>query len=181
MVVALLALMIALGGTSYAAVKLPKGSVGSRELKKNAVTTANIKNSAVTGAKVKADSLTGADINEATLAPAPLAAASNHANAAAGLDKVTYRTAPGSVGAATEDPANPGSFLTTPSAPTAAACDPGQVAVGGGAKLDEVVSEAIHESYPSTGRTWTVTVGNDDPNPHTFTVFVACLPAGAVG
>ena len=179
----MLALIVALGGTSYAAVKLPKGSVGSRELKKNAVTTANIKNSAVTGAKVKADSLTGADINEATLAPAPLAAASNHANAAAAVDKVTYRTTLGSVGAATADPDpnNPGGFITTPSAPTAASCDAGQVAVGGGAKLEDVVNEAIHESYPSTGRTWTVTVGNDDPNPHTFTVFVACIPAGTVG
>jgi len=36
--VALTALFVALGGTSYAAVKLPAGSVGSRELKKEAVT-----------------------------------------------------------------------------------------------------------------------------------------------
>ena len=36
--VAMTALFVALGGTSYAAVKLPAGSVGSRELKKEAVT-----------------------------------------------------------------------------------------------------------------------------------------------
>ena len=36
--VALTALFVALSGTSYAAVKLPAGSVGSRELKKEAVT-----------------------------------------------------------------------------------------------------------------------------------------------
>jgi hypothetical protein len=179
----MLALIVALGGTSYAAVKLPKGSVGSRELKKNAVTTANIKNGAVTGAKVKADSLTGANINEATLAPAPLAAASNHADAAAAVDKVTYRTASGSVGAATPDPDPTSSgFITTASAPTAASCDAGQVAVGGGAKVEDAVNETVHESYPSTARTWTVTVGNDDGGgPHSFTVFVACVPAGAVG
>ena len=39
MLVALLALFIALGGGSYAAVALPKGSVGGRQLKKNAVTS----------------------------------------------------------------------------------------------------------------------------------------------
>lgn len=38
MVVALLALFVALAGTSYAAVSLPKNSVGARQLKKGAVT-----------------------------------------------------------------------------------------------------------------------------------------------
>ena len=42
--VALLALFIALGGTSYAAVKLPANSVGSKQIKKNAVTAAKVKN-----------------------------------------------------------------------------------------------------------------------------------------
>jgi hypothetical protein len=176
MVVAMLALIIALGGTSYAAVKLPKGSVGSRELKKNAVTTASIKNSAVTGAKVKADSLTGADINEATLAPAPLAAASNHANGAAALDRVTYRSIGGSVAAN-----DPNVTPVTLSGPVSAGCDPGQVVVGGGVHVDDPNSLATHESYPGTARTWTVVVGNDDPNPHSFTVFAVCIPAGAVG
>ena len=49
---ALLALFIALGGTSYAAASLPKDSVGSRQLKNNSVTTSKIKDGAVTGAKV---------------------------------------------------------------------------------------------------------------------------------
>jgi hypothetical protein len=38
MVVALLALSVALGGTGYAATKLPKNSVGSAQIKRNAVT-----------------------------------------------------------------------------------------------------------------------------------------------
>jgi len=41
---AMLALFIALGGTSYAAVKLPANSVGSKQLKTNAVTGAKVKN-----------------------------------------------------------------------------------------------------------------------------------------
>jgi hypothetical protein len=42
-VVACLALFIALGGASYAALKLPKNSVGTKQLKKNAVTAAKVK------------------------------------------------------------------------------------------------------------------------------------------
>jgi hypothetical protein len=38
MTVALAALFIALGGTSYAAIKLPKNSVGSKQIKPNAIT-----------------------------------------------------------------------------------------------------------------------------------------------
>ena len=39
-----LALFIALGGVSYAAVTLPKNSVGSKQLRKNAVTATKVKN-----------------------------------------------------------------------------------------------------------------------------------------
>lgn len=41
----LLALFVALGGTSYAAIKLPANSVGTKQLKKNAVTLKKIKRS----------------------------------------------------------------------------------------------------------------------------------------
>jgi hypothetical protein len=43
MIVALVALSVALGGTSYAAIKLPKNSVGSQQIKTNAVTGAKVK------------------------------------------------------------------------------------------------------------------------------------------
>ncbi len=44
MVVAVIALFVALGGTGYAALKLPPHSVGKKELKRNAVTTAKVDN-----------------------------------------------------------------------------------------------------------------------------------------
>lgn len=56
-VMATVAVFIALGGASYAATRLPKNSVGSKQLKKNSVTTTKIKNGAVTGAKVRTSSL----------------------------------------------------------------------------------------------------------------------------
>lgn len=43
-VVATLALFIALGGVSYAAVQIPRNSVGAKQLKRNAVTTKKVKN-----------------------------------------------------------------------------------------------------------------------------------------
>src|SRR3954471_14919513 len=42
--IALLALFVALGGTGYAALKLPTNSVGTAQLKNNAVTGAKVKN-----------------------------------------------------------------------------------------------------------------------------------------
>jgi hypothetical protein len=42
-VLASLALFIALGGASYAAVQIPKGSVGTKQLKRNAVTSPKVK------------------------------------------------------------------------------------------------------------------------------------------
>ena len=47
-VVAYLALMVALGGTSYAATKLEAGSVGTRELKANAVNASKVKDGTLT-------------------------------------------------------------------------------------------------------------------------------------
>ena len=44
MVVAITALFVALGGTGYAALELPRHSVGTKQLKRNAVTTAKIEN-----------------------------------------------------------------------------------------------------------------------------------------
>jgi hypothetical protein len=64
-----MALFIALGGISYAAVKLPKNSVGSSAIKKNAVTGAKVKDGSLTGADIKDKSLTAADFNGSTQGP----------------------------------------------------------------------------------------------------------------
>jgi hypothetical protein len=47
MLVALLALFVALGGSSYAALQLPKGSVGTKQLKNGAVTSPKVKNNSL--------------------------------------------------------------------------------------------------------------------------------------
>jgi hypothetical protein len=94
MVVACLALGLALGGTSYAAIKLPKNSVGAKQLKKNAVTGPKIKNNAVTGA----------DVKESSLAKVPAAVAADTAALAATATTATTATTAGNattVGGAT--------------------------------------------------------------------------------
>jgi hypothetical protein len=56
-VISLIALFVALGGTGYAAIKLPKNSVTSKTIKKGAVTNAKLGKNAVTSSKVKDGSL----------------------------------------------------------------------------------------------------------------------------
>lgn len=55
--VAYLALSVALGGTSYAAVKLPKNSVGASQIKTNAVTSSEVKNGSLLAKDFKAGQL----------------------------------------------------------------------------------------------------------------------------
>jgi hypothetical protein len=71
MVVAFIALLVALGGTSYAIQALPKASVGAKQLKNNAVTSKKIKNGVVNSNKVKNGSLLSADFKAGQLPAGP--------------------------------------------------------------------------------------------------------------
>jgi hypothetical protein len=71
MVVAFIALLVAMGGTGYAAITLPKNSVGSKQLKQNAVISTKIKNGAVNSNKVKNGSLLSADFRSGQLPAGP--------------------------------------------------------------------------------------------------------------
>lgn len=71
MIVALISLVVALGGTSYAVVKLPKSSVGTKQLKNKSVTTAKVRSNAINSAKVKDRSLLGRDFKKGQLPAGP--------------------------------------------------------------------------------------------------------------
>ena len=58
-VVAYLALFVALGGTSYAAVNLPAGSVGTRQLRNGAVTNKKLAKGSVGAADLDRKSIAG--------------------------------------------------------------------------------------------------------------------------
>jgi len=101
MIVACLALLFSLGGTSYAAVALQANSVGTKQLKNSAVTTAKIKKGAVTGARVRSNSLTGANILESSLGQVPAAHSADNASALGGYAASSLaRVATGSASAA---------------------------------------------------------------------------------
>ncbi len=84
-VMATVAVFVALGGSSYAALSLPKKSVGTKQLKRNAITSSKVRNGAITGA----------DVNESSFGQVPSAAtaanATNATNAghATNADKAT--------------------------------------------------------------------------------------------
>lgn len=73
MAVALLALFVALGGSAFAALSLPRGSVGTAQLKNGAVTGGKLHSNAVTSGKVKDHSLLGNDIRNGALGAPQLA------------------------------------------------------------------------------------------------------------
>jgi hypothetical protein len=58
MIVACVALLVALGGTSYAAIALPNNSVGTKQIKANAVTSAKIKKHTIVTADLNAGTVT---------------------------------------------------------------------------------------------------------------------------
>ena len=95
MAVALVALFVALGGSSYAALK-----VSSRQIVNNSVRSADLRNNDVRARDVRNNSLTGADINEARLGTVPSAAGastlggSTLAQVRAGIDAATLGGTP---------------------------------------------------------------------------------------
>lgn len=71
-VVATIALFIALGGASYAAVRVPKNSVGTKQLKKNAVGIKQLKKGAVGAEQLRDNAVTGAKVADRSLAAADI-------------------------------------------------------------------------------------------------------------
>jgi hypothetical protein len=118
MAVALLALFVALGGSSYAALK-----INSRQIADNSVRSRDLRNNDVRSRDVRNNSLTGADVNEARLGTVPSADSANSANTAG-----SARTA-GSASTAANAEAlggvGPDGFVRTPTEPVRLIGTPG--------------------------------------------------------
>jgi hypothetical protein len=113
MVVALIALFVAMGGTTYAVKRLPKRSVGAAQLKKDAVRTKNIKARNVTRSRIAkkainsdlvgTDALVGKNILESSLGQVPSAKDADHATTAdkvngLAVQKFSFRVPAGTAG-----------------------------------------------------------------------------------
>jgi hypothetical protein len=117
-VMATVAVFLALGGAAYAATKLPKNSVGTKQIKNNAVTEAKIRNGAIassklangsvggaqlkpnsiTGANVQNGSLTGTQINASTLGTVPTATSATKAKIATSAENANNSEQLGGIG-----------------------------------------------------------------------------------
>ena len=169
LVVSVVALSVALGGTSYAAIVLPANSVGTKQIKSSAVTSAKVKN----GSLLLTDFAAGQLASGATGATGATGAAG--ATGATGVAGATGAT--GLKG----DKGDPGTNGTTnvvvrqsPSTAVAASaivsataqCLPGERATGGGYEvsgLGEFATFAL-DSHPTdlagVPNGWTVKVNN---------------------
>ena len=185
MVVACLALVVALGGTGYAAVSLPRNSVGTDQLRAGAVTSA----------KVQDFTLRRADFRPGTLprgvrgpqgaagpagAPGPQGAAGPTGPAGV-IGAVTVRTADVAVdgGAAATNPN--GEYVTRP---VERRCESGERAISAGTgwsddandrELTTVWIRPILENNVVVG--YHGKGGNDSGNDSTFTLYVLCYRA----
>jgi hypothetical protein len=107
MIVALVALFVAMSGTTYAVTRLPSRSVGSSQIKSKAVVTRTIRarnvkrtkiaRSAIDSSLVQNNSLRGTDILEASLGTVPSATKAANADTVGGLhvQKFSFRAPPG--------------------------------------------------------------------------------------
>ena len=176
-VTSFLALFIALSAGSYAALKIPKNSVGTSQIKAKAVTRAKLGSKAVDaskvapdaidGSKVKDGTLSGSDINVASLAKVPSATAADTAGSAA-IARVKIVTA----SATADDSAG---------APVTATCDAGSAAVGGGASVADQSKGFVNDSYPSAANAWTAHAFAYSGQSVGVTTYAICAPAAATG
>jgi hypothetical protein len=166
MIVASVALIIALGGVSYAAAVLPKNSVGPAQLQKQAVTRAKLKNNAVTDAKVKNGSLMAADFRVGQLPVGPQGAAGPQGPKGDKGDS----GAPGISGY--QRVVDYGPVLNAGEHATAtASCPAGKKVLGGGPGFDSGLQ--VNESYASESE-WKVVMKNPGPGSAGFSVVAYC-------
>ena len=66
-VISVIALFVALGGASYAAVTLPKNSVGAKQIKKRAVRNKHINTNAVSASKIQRNSISSPKIADGSV------------------------------------------------------------------------------------------------------------------
>ncbi len=188
MIVASIALLVSLGGTSFAAVsQLARNSVGTPQLQASAVTNAKLANNAVTSVKVRNRSLLRGDFAPGQLpagptgpqgpaGPAGATGAAGPAGAAGVIGAITVRTS-----AVTIDNTTATNSLYTTRA-TEALCSSGELAISGGTGW----SDSNDDLELFTGRLTPVlnatnqvigfraVGGNDSGQTSTFTVYSLC-------
>ena len=181
MVVACIALLVALGGTSIAAVNaLAPNSVGPVQLRAGAVTKPTLRSTAVTGVKVLNHSLSAVDFRAGSLprGPAGPAGPAGAAGPAGVIGPITVRQGSVQVSGGTGAQVQDGAYAT---GTVSVNCNPGEKAVSAGTgwsddasgrelwvqRITPVLTNDAVTGYRGTG-------GNDSGNSSTFTLYVLC-------
>jgi hypothetical protein len=171
-VTATLALVIALGGTSYAAFKLPSNSVGNVQLKPSSVTSAKVKDKSLMAKDFKAGQLpagkNGANgVNGANGAPgAPGAPGQPGPPGPAQYPQIVYKVS------------DPIENLNNSQVTGSVSCDPGMVAIGGGSFGFGGVGHAVNGSKPIDDHSgWEAWMNNETGQTQTFRVYAICSRA----
>jgi hypothetical protein len=186
MVVACIALLVALTGTSIAAVsQLAPNSVGPRQLRAGAVTNAKIRNNAINSVKVANRSLLRSDFAPGQLpagpigpqGPAGAAGPAGPAGPAGTIGAITVRTQ--SVGV-DGGPAPPNADYATRSVQVL--CASGELAISGGTGWSDDadglelftgrLTPVLNAANQVTG--FRAVGGNDSGNDSTFTAYALC-------
>jgi hypothetical protein len=190
------ALLVALGGTAYAAGVLPTGSVGTMQLRNDAVVSSKVKDGSLLGRDFKLGQLP-----RGARGPAGLSGPAG-AQGPTGPAGPAGATGPAGAKGPAGSPGPPGAlslnyvsqdFGPYPSGAQyggEASCAAGQHALGGGVESDGVGAgdQAVNSSFPTDGSgdgsagttAWTAYVDNTSGGALGFTVFVVCAPAGTV-
>ena len=178
MVVACIALLVALGGTSIAAVNaLAPNSVGPVQLRAGAVTKPKLRNNAVTGVKVLNHSLSAVDFRAGSLPRGP-AGPTGPAGPAGTVGPITVRQASIEVAGGTGAQVQDGAYAT---GTVSVNCTPGEKAISTGTgwsddasgrelwvqRITPVLTNDAVTGFRGTG-------GNDSGNTSTFTLYVLC-------
>ena len=170
MVVALIALGVALGGTSYAATKINAkdirtGAVGTRAVKNRSLSSLDVRRDALGGVSVREERLNTGKLDVRRLKTVPRAAdVTKNSVGASDLGTVTRRF---------------GAAVAVPNAGVARAdanCAKGELVVGGGGRwADSVPNEALQSSYADTDSGWRVVGSNTSGVPRSVRAFAMCL------
>jgi hypothetical protein len=179
LVVSIIALSVALGGTSYAAFTLPNNSVGAEQLKSAAVTTKKIKNGAVTGAKVKLGTLVAANFKAGQL---PRGAQGLKGDSGPqGPKGDPGPPGPNGTNGATNVVVRLGSPVAVANGTqgtATASCEPGERATGGGSATSGVgPGWAVEDSFPlplGTPTEWEVSASNNTGSTNNLQASVIC-------
>lgn len=152
-----LALFVALGGTSYAAISLPAGSVGTTQLRNGAVTARKIANGSITPAKLDARTVGGSIRHWARISQTGQVLSGSHgAHASVGGSEYTVTWG-------TEFSSRCGVLISP-------------AAVPGIAPIADSTGVGINDPGPGKGKTlvyvWTYSNGNPTPAP--FYIAVIC-------